>query len=276
MEQGNIRGANVGITRSNLVAYCGQTHITLMHLTIFSLTAYAHENASLEMHVWFTVTVFTANWTTLLSINRRLCCLHLCPFLLMNIQYKLSDQCVHVLVCVCVCGIQSSTQAWHATSNHMWEKKGTIRWIKICCSSSSASPPSLHVGLRIPASANPAARWGEQGGWGVSGEEEGQDQQPPGLAAHRSCHSWEGREGGRDGGRRRREERGMEREEVIQWDTERRGSARATPHSTGNLSLSPSLSLSFPLPLSLKRKNQRTSTSHSVSSVCGWGILSHF
>lgn len=41
-------------------------------------------------------------------------------------------------------------------------------------------------------------------------EKEGQDQQPPGLAAHRSCHSWEGRMGGW------RVEGGVEREEVIQ------------------------------------------------------------
>lgn len=36
---------------------------------------------------------------------------------------------------------------------------------------------------------------------------------------------------------------GVEREEVIQWDRERKGSARATPHSTGNLSISITLSL---------------------------------
>lgn len=41
-------------------------------------------------------------------------------------------------------------------------------------------------------------------------QKEEQDQQPPGLAAHRSCHSWEGRMGGW------RVEGGVEREEVIQ------------------------------------------------------------
>lgn len=35
----------------------------------------------------------------------------------------------------------------------------------------------------------------EGGRRGVWEEEEGQDQQPLRLAAHRSCHSWEGREG---------------------------------------------------------------------------------
>lgn len=50
------------------------------------------------------------------------------------------------------------------------------------------------------------------------------------------CHSWEGRVERVEGVRKGRW-RGAWGEEVIQWDTEGRGSARATPHRAGNLSI---------------------------------------
>lgn len=71
--------------------------------------------------------------------------------------------------------------------------------LKICCSSSSSS--FSPCGLTHPRLGQSRSRVEEMGEEGNGGEErEGQDHQPPGLAAHRSCHSWEGKEGGRKRG----------------------------------------------------------------------------
>lgn len=83
---------------------------------------------------------------------------------------------------------------------------------------SVAPPPHLlslsPCGLTHPRLGQSCYRVQESGGRGVvrGGKRRGggQDQQPLRLAAHRSCHSWEGRMGGVEGGG------AVEREEIIQ------------------------------------------------------------
>ena len=129
------------------------------------------------------------------------------------VNERQSDQRVCVCVCVCSCVAVPDTPP-QIICEKRWEPSDELK--------SVAPPPRLPSlfffsmrGLRILASANPRGEQGAVGG-GLRGgrgervgrrEKEGQDQQPPGLAAHRSCHSWEGRMGGggwREGWRGRR------------------------------------------------------------------------
>ena len=177
-------------------------------------SSHTHTHTHALSCVCFTLTVHSRSSHVLPNSNRGMLCFlypHLCPSLLMNGSQI--SVCVCVCVCVCSCVAVPDTPP-QIICEKRWEPSDELK--------SVAPPPRLPSlfffsmrGLRILASANPRGEQGAVGG-GLRGgrgervgrrEKEGQDQQPPGLAAHRSCHSWEGRMGGggwREGWRGRR------------------------------------------------------------------------